>query len=1092
MYRTDPRAGLVLLFAIFGILIGHPAPGVAQRITGDIVGVVYDSTEAVIPEVTVTLRNLDTERELTTTSASDGSYSFAQVPPGRYELRGQREGFQTKIITDIKLSVDQRARVELTLTVGAVTEVVEVTAGAVILQTETSELAEVVENRRVRELPLNGRSYVQLGAITPGVIGGGDLISNSSFWTGRKNVSLWIAGQREVGVSFLVDGIETRNDRFGNAGFRPSIDMIEEFKLNRNAFGTEYGNDSAAVVSVTTKSGTNDFHGSVYNFLRNNKLDARNFFDVGDAPPLRLNNFGATFGGPIVKNKLFFFGSYEGARERRSSVLRGLFPSQAQLAGNLADDSSGTGIFPTNSAFCLADPSSSKCVDVIDPFTGVLFPGNVIPSSQISQFAAAYAQFFPETNVPFQSGINRVAAPNFINDFDQWSVRLDHNMSSKDNVFYRYIWVDETQVTPAISFLGGLQAPQAGQNFALGWTRILSPSLVNSYHMGYNRSVNFNTPEGSGPGEIDYATDVFGLQNISLSPFDFGLPPANIPGFSRIGSQSIIVAGIQQLFQFTDTLSYIRGKHTFRFGGEFRRMRYLQVTNSPGKPDFNFGGNFSGSSLGDFLLGIPLTSTHSLGDTSQNIRLSYFSLYVSDSYKLRPNFTLNIGLRWEHKTPPTEINDRFAVFDFEQRKILLAGQDIRRSIFEPDYKNFGPNLGFAYNFRKNTVIRGGFGIFWSQQETNEYQFLTLTPPFNEGISLTSTGTTPTLFVDQLFPPIVVSGPGANVYPYTKDRNERRPYSPQWNLTLQQKFGNDWSVEVAYMGNASVRYGTYSQVNAAREDLTGTIPIEQRVPFPGLTGLLVATTNGHGNYHAGTVSVTKRFSQGLSLMANYAYAKAIDDGSSELDFTYRPEDGRKDMRGPSDFDIPQRFVVSYVYELPVGQGRRFLNQGGVADAVLGGWQVAGITTFNTGPPVAVHLPSDHASRGAFPAPTRPDCLGNPNQSSFRDNVRNNGLQHFDASAFQIPPPFTLGNCGRNTLRLAGINNWDFGVHKFIDFTEGVSLQVRFEFFNAANHAQWIMPIGFLGDQDLYFGTPTFGQVERSRNGREIQIGLKLLF
>ena len=1086
--------------ALLVLLVLAVPSSLAQRITGDILGVVYDSAGAVIPVAAVKLHSLDTGRELTTeTSQVDGSYSFANLPPGRYELSAESPGFKTQIITDVGLSIDQRARVNFTLDLGEITTTVEVNAGGtVLLQTETTELADVVDNRRIVDLPLKGRSYVQLGATTAGVIGGNELISNSENWTGRENISLWIAGQREVQTSFLVDGIETRNDRFGNAGFNPNIDMIQEFKLTKNAGGIEFGNDSAAVVHVVTKSGTNDIHGTAYEFLRNDKLSARNFFDVGtQKPPLRFNDFGGSIGGPVLKNKLFYFGSFEGVRERRSATQKGLFPSQTQLSGNLGDESSGTGFLPTNSAFCMDNPSSSKCVDVIDPFNDRRpFPNNVIPGSRISQFSSTYRQFFPETNDLSQvPQFNRILALSRIDDSEQFSARVDHNVSGSDTVFYRYIWTDERQIRPSMVFLGGVEKPQSAQNFALGWTHIFGPNVVNTFHGGYNRSINAHQPEGSGTGRTDYAREVFGLQNTSTCPCDFGLPRANLSGFSTVGSQGLNIGSNQQLFQFTDTVNYVKGRHTIRFGGEFRRMRYYQLTNSPGKPNLTYSGQFSGTSLGDFLLGIPVSASQSLGDSTQNIRVSYLSTYFSDSYKLRSNLTLNFGLRWEYKTPPIEINDRQAVFDFQQRKILLAGVDIKREIFDRDFKNFGPQAGFAYTFgpQGNTVIRAGAGVYWVQQETNEYQFLVLTPPFTRASSHVSTGVEPTLSDGRLFPPVEIGGPGGNAFPFTRDRNERRPYSPQWNFTLQHQFMEDWSVEASYIGNASVRYGTYGQVNAAREDPTGTIPFDQRVPIPGFSGILLATSNGHGHYHAGQFSLTRRFSQGLSLLANYTYARSIDDSSSELNFTYRPEEGRKDMRGPSDFDINHRLVVSYLYEVPVGKERRFLDQGGVADSVLGGWQVSGISTFMTGPPATVHLPGNWALRGPI-AFTRPDCVGNPNQSSIRSRVRENGLQYFDPTGFRLPPRFVLGNCGRNVLRSAGINNFDMAVHKQFELSEQMSLQARFEFFNIWNHAQWMPFAG--GGHVVYgepgFGNPTFGRVTRARSGRDIQFGLKLLF
>ena len=1080
-YRWSGSFCVYLCVLLALVMLSAPS-GFAQRITSDILGVVYDSGGAVIPGATVKLRSLGTGRELTTeTSSVDGSYSFANLPPGRYELTTENTGFKTQVITDVNLSIDQRARVNFTLELGEITTTVEVSAGgAVLLQTETSELADVVDNRRIIDLPLKGRSYVQLGATTAGVIGGNELISNSENWTGRKNISLWIAGQREIQTSFLVDGIETRNDRFGSAGFNPNIDMIQEFKLTKNAGGSEFGNDSAAVVHVSTKAGTNGIHGTAYEFFRNDKLTARNFFDVGDQrPPLRFNDFGGSIGGPIVKNKLFYFGSVEIVRQRRSATQKGLFPSQAQLSGNLADNSSGTGV----------------STEVVDPFdNNQPFPNNVIPAGRISRFSSTYQEFFPVTNDLSQAPqFNRILALSRLDDSEQFSARIDHNVSDSDTVFYRYIWTDETQLRPSLVFLGGVDKPQSAQNFALGWTHILGPSVVNTFHGGYNRSINAHQPEGT--GGIDYAKEVFGLRNTSTCPCDFGLPRAAISGFSSVGSSGLNIGSNQQLFQFTDTVNIVRGRHTIRFGGEFRRMRYFQVTNSPGKPSLVYSGRYSGAALGDFLLGIPVTATQSIGDSTQNIRVSYVSTYFSDSFKVRPNLTLNFGLRWEYKTPPTEINDRQAVFDFQQQKILLAGVDIKREIFDRDFKNFGPQVGFAYTFgpRGNTVFRGGAGVYWVQQETNEYQFLVLTPPFTRASSHTSTGAVPTLSDETLFPAVEIGGPGGNAFPFTRDRNERRPYSPQWNFTLQHQFMEDWSVEASYVGNASVRYGTYGQVNAAREDPTGLLPFAERVPYPGFAGILLATSNGHGHYHAGQFSLTKRFSQGLSLLANYTYARSIDDSSSELNFTYRPEEGRKDMRGPSDFDINHRVVVSYLYEIPLGKGRPFLNQGGVANAVLGGWAVSGISTFMSGPPAQVHLPGNWAVRGPILF-TRPDCVSNPNQSSIRSNVRNNGLQYFNPRGFQLPPPFLLGNCGRNTLRSAGINNFDMAFHKQFELTERVSLQARFEFFNIFNHAQWMPFAGgsHIGYGEPGFGNPTFGLVTRARDGRDIQFGLKLIF
>jgi hypothetical protein len=371
-HGTRTVVALVSALALANILA---SPGFAQRIFGDMLGSVTDPSGAAVREAKVTLHNLDTGRTLTATTAQDGSYSFVELTPGRYEVTAEHEGFETKVISNVKLSADQRVRVDISIPVGAVSTVVQVQAsGGELVQTETHELSEVVESRRVEDLPVNGRSYLSLTVTTPGVILGGTqgIKSNTSNWTLRNNQSIWVSGQRESSINYMIDGIETRNNRWANVSFRPSIDMISEFKLERSAYGGEIGLDGGVIVNITTKGGTNEFHGSAFEFLRNNDLNARNYFDKSVAP-LQDNDFGGVIGGPIIKNKLFFFGSYEGDRSNKGQTLQGLFPSQAQLQGNLADNSAGTGIFPTNSSFCQSNPTSNQCKAIMDPDSGAPF-----------------------------------------------------------------------------------------------------------------------------------------------------------------------------------------------------------------------------------------------------------------------------------------------------------------------------------------------------------------------------------------------------------------------------------------------------------------------------------------------------------------------------------------------------------------------------------------------------------------------------------------------------------------------------------------------------------------------------------------------
>lgn len=594
--RHHSLAGRALIVLVFSSIVFLARPGFAQRIFGDILGSVTDPSGAPVRDAKITLLNLDTGRALTASADPDGSYSFVELTPGRYKVTAEQQGFEQKAVSNVRLSADQKIRVDIPLTVGAVSTVVQVEGAAgELVQTETHELSEVVENRRVQELPVNGRSYLSLTATTPGVILGGSqgLKSNTSNFTVRNNQSIWVSGQRESSVNYIIDGIETRNNRWANVSFRPSIDMISEFKIERNSYGGEIGIDGGTVVNITTKGGSNQLHGSAFEFFRNDALNARNFFDRTKAP-FRDNNFGGVIGGPVIRNKVFFFTSYEGDRSQLGQTLQGLFPSAAQLQGNLADDSNGTGIFALNSSFCQNSPGNRKCKDIVDPASKAPYPGNVIPASRIANFSRGYAQYLPPANaldrVPF--GINRVVNPPITSNWNQWSVRIDHNISSRDTVFYRYIWVNEPFFQPAIAPGGGLNVPLKGRNFVAGWTRIVSPQLVNTLHAGWNsgnwrRTAEFIDPNN---GSTTNFSQVLGLKNTSTSPFQWSVPGVTMVGFSFLGASFSSLGDTDQNYQFNDTLIYTRGKHNMRFGGEYRRQKYFGITASGG-PQITFNGN---------------------------------------------------------------------------------------------------------------------------------------------------------------------------------------------------------------------------------------------------------------------------------------------------------------------------------------------------------------------------------------------------------------------------------------------------------------------------------------------------------------------
>jgi len=1084
-------------------VIGSAPSGSAQRIFGDILGNVTDASGAAVPGANVTLRNQDTGRELTMVTDEAGSYLFVELEPGRYEVRVERQGFEKKAISNVKLSADQRARVDVALPVGSVTTVVEVNAGGgQLVQTETSNLSEGVENRRVEELPVNGRSYLHLAITTPGVIVGGSqgIISNTSHFLLRNNLSIWVSGQRESSTNYLIDGIESRDNRFAAVSFRPSIDMINEFKIERNAYGGEIGIDGGTVVNITTKGGSNDFHGDAYEFVQTTDFNARNFFDKV-RPPSHHNVFGAVFGGPIKKNKVFFFGSYEGERSLLAQTLQGFFPSPAQFEGNLADNSAGTGIFPTSSAFCQSNPSSNQCKDIIDPSTGLAFPGNSIPGTMISTFAKNFAQFLPAANAVdrLPLGINRLVNPPISTDRNQWSARVDYNVSSRDTVFARFIWANEPYFLPGISPGAGENVPLQGRNLAAGWIRTITPNLVNTLHAGFNKGAWIATAEFNDPtsGAKTNFAQVLGLHNVQGDKMEWSVPSVSLVGFTGLGNGGDARdEDMDRNYQASDTLDYIRGRHDIRIGGAYRREKYFGESGD-GTASFTFQGAYTGSSIGDYLLGLPTAATDVLGVGSGNFNMNLYAVYASDTYKIRPDLTLNFGLGWEYKSPLAEVNNRDGFFNFQTLKYEIGGTDFKGSPIDAFYGSWKPQLGFAWRpfGAKNTVIRSGAGIYWESQKANDFEGLYYNPPYLFIENMTS-GATPSLFTDQLFPQFTPTPPfGTDVMLDTRAPHEKRPYSPEWNLSIQHQFAQNWLAQVSYEGASFVRGGSFNEANPGSVDPTGTIPLQQRRLYPQFGDIILTTTMNHGNYNGGTAVLRKRFSNGLTLDMNYTYAHSVDNGTNEINNADFPLIGRRGEKGAADIDIRHRYIASYIYELPVGRGKRFMNTGGVPNAILGGWQVSGITLFQTGTPDKVVMPGSWMNDGAKIS-ARPNCVADPNSPSIRGGVRSNGLLYFNTAAYQPPPRYTPGNCGRNNLRSPGVNNWDTSVEKVNRITERVSLETRFEFFDVWNHAEWQIFSNRSGGTYTYgrpgLGNASFGHITSARDPRIIQIAMKLIF
>ncbi|MGH9396052.1 MAG: TonB-dependent receptor domain-containing protein, partial [Terriglobia bacterium] len=811
-------------------------------------------------------------------------------------------------------------------------------------------------------------------------------------------------------------------------------------------------------------------------------------------PHYAQNDFGGTLGGPIRHDKTFFFLSYEGFRSRTGETGQALVPSPAQWTGDLADNSAGTGIFPTNSSFCQANPGSSRCVNVINPFTKQAFPGNVIPSGMLDPRAQKWHAFTPTPNISSAVNsattplFNYAASPTIRNDFNDANVRVDETLRSRDQMHVSYSFHDVPHIAPSVMPLAGRSYPMRSQVASITESHIFSPTIVNEARFGYNRGKTFLVSQGAlGP---NYATSLFGFTNTSLNPFDFGVPDAGMPGFSTIGSASESIGSIDQDFQAVDNLSIVRGNHNLKTGLDIMRERFFQITDFSGIPNFSFTGQFTGSSLGDMLLGIPFTASTAVGNSAQDLRTTYWGVYLQDDWRVVPNLTLNMGIRYEYANPPYDKYNRTAWFNPATQQVEYSDlHQVRNGIINPDYRNVSPRFGFAYSpgFVKNTVLRGAFGSFYATDNWNELQFLVNVPRYYSTQSLTSNPVAPTLSLENVFPP--PSAAGGTAFPFTLDNMNRTPYVLEWNLDLQHMLGKNWLADIGYVGNRGVELPQRRNQNAGAFDPTGTVPLNQRVPYPSLSGILLGYNGGWSRYNALTARIEKRTSAGLYLLAAYTYSKCIDIGNTD-DFSMTSGDYNVYDKGNCDYNTPQRAVFSYTYDLPFGRGRHFLTgASGLSGMLLSGWEVTGITTFSSGQYMTVTLPGNWMNIGPFSTAV-PNKIG-PAYSSNRtlDNWLN-----INSFVFPGCPSYTPcangrhieGNAGRNQIEAPGINNWDMGLIKDTRISERFSTQFRAEFFNTWNHAQFGRPSG-----SLIPGR--FGRIGGLLiPPREVQFGLKLFF
>lgn len=1103
--------GIAFSLLLFGLLV-MTRPMFGQSITGDILGTIYDSTKAVVPGAKVTLTAMDTGIKSEAPSDESGNYLFAQVKPGRYSVQASKEGFQTSQITNIDLLVGQRPRVDITLQVGAVSQTVEVSAGGVVqLETQTSSMNQVTQETAVQNLPIVNRNFMGLVALSAGVAPIGQGNSPASYWTGAGsgNVTASVAGGRESDASFLVNGIESRNARFGSANLRPSLDAVQEINVQTSNFSAEYGR-SAAVINTTLKSGSNSLHGNVYDYVRNDKFNSNDFFSNLDGLPkgrVRYNDFGATIGGPVVlphyngRDKSFFFFSYEGLRNPTESNYQALDPSPAQLGGNLADNSFGTGFFPTSSAYCQNLPSSPHCVDIIDPATGTAFPGNVIPSNMLSSFTQKWLPYWPAPNLSnapiptpgaFPVYNYAVTKHGYVNS-DQYNARVDQTLTSRDQLWGSFTHDDRPTFVPGALPLSGSSWPLSDTLLTITETHTFSPNVVNEARFGYNKGKTYLVGEGA--LTQNYAAQ-FGFTNTSGNPFDFGVPDVGVADFSSPGSPGESIGALDTDYQWVDNLSIVKGSHNIKLGINYIHEKFYQITDFSGIPSVSFGALFSGNSLGDFLLGDPQNATASVGDSSQNLVSNFYAGFLQDNWRVRPSLTLNLGVRYEYGQTPYDTSSKTGWFDPTTQQVEYSRSGaVRNGIVDPDWNNFAPRVGFAYtpSFSGNTVVRGAFGIFYATDNWNELQFLVIQPDFYSTQTLNSDPKKPTLSMSSLFPAGTLGG-GTTV-PFSVDKRNRTPYVQQWNFDIQHTFSGNWFLDVGYIGSVGQKLPQRRNEDPPSFDPTGTIPISQRIPYPQFSWILLTYNGGWSSYNGLATRLQKRFGNGMFLQAAYTYSHAIDLGNTD-DFSFSQCCFKTLDKGNSDYDVRHRLVLSYVYDLPIGRGKRFLSGvSGVENKFVGGWQVSGVTTFSSGQWQTANLPVDWQDFGAF-STSVPNKVG-PAYPTVRTHSNWYNINSFvfpgcpvgDFSPNTTNCPngnYVQGNAGRHALVEPGINNWDLSVFKHTHINERLNTELRAEFYNVWNHTQFSAPSATLAPG-------TFGVIGNVLEPpRVIQLALKLLW
>ena len=1035
-----------------------------------LVGTVTDSGGSVVPGAQVVAVNAGTKDTYEVTTNGEGYYNIQFAKPGRYEITVTMSGFSTFKATGVEVATNQVVRTNATLQVGAITDAVTVEAKAQVIDTDRVTVSSTINEKAVVELPLNGRNVWNLAATTPGVLGG----LNSDI-----GLSFRGAGQREIQNSLSLDGINSTANLLAATSMKPIADAVTEIQVQTGSTSAEYGAYLGVAVNVVTKSGTNDLHGSVFHFQQDDSLDSRGYFDNPALPknPRSQKQFGAELDGPIVipgvyngHNKTFFMVAYEGVRGDAIQSPIASVPTAKMRTGDF----------------------SEVTTPIRDPRTGQPFPGNIIPTNRLDATALKMLQYYPEAN---RAGTaNNYQGPSTFNDnVDQFLGRVDHNVGNKVRLSLRYNWHDSYTVNPlnALIPVAAVIQPRRNQNWLFGYTHTLTNTLLNDFKIGFHK-VTFDTLNQfavDGPDDAGTSLGIPGF-NGDTTFGNPGLPSVNISNFTSTGTGGTNWNQFDKTFQVSDVVAWTRGSHGIRAGFDLRRLSTGRRAANDPRGRFDFTGDIAGYSMADFMLGLPRTVIPATDQLLGHVGQWRNGLFVNDVWQATRNLTLNLGLRWEFNTPVQTYEGFASMLDTDFETIIpaatLAGYPVTGFEFtEGNYTDIGPRLGATYRIGERTVVRGGFGIYYNPNQMNSFTFLTNNPPLAPVTTYTSDPANPTLSFSNPTGQLAAL-PRPDMISPTRELPSAR--KTQWSFDVQRELFRDVALTLQYVGSDTVHLDRSFFNNTPTP---GPGAVDPRRPSQKFRSRRIISNDLRADYDAVSLILHKRMSHGIQADVHYTWSRTRDEathsngGGQNMD-NYDP------MRdyGPANWDVPHRFVISYILEPWIFKN----SKSALLRYTLSGWQIAGVTTLQSGIPANVTIAADRANIG-IAGQQRPDLIGGapelncqPNSGGATEAARKQLINCYDPSAFALPAQFTFGSSPRNVVRGPDYKQTDLTLIKNIPLGKAARFQLRGEFYNLFNRANFANP-------NTSFGSAAFGQITALATGatmRRIQLGGRLIF